>query len=145
MRRTHRLLPIVIASTALLVAACGQKAAEAPAEEPAVVEHLEGSDVARVTLSDEAVERIGIETAPVTNGTAGRTVVPLATVLYDASGQAWVYTNPEGHVFLRAPVSIFDIESGSAVLSNGPASDTAVVTVGVAELYGTELGVGDPE
>jgi hypothetical protein len=109
------------------------------------VEHVEGSDVARVTLTDEAVERIGIETAPVTAGTGGRTVVPVATVLYDASGQAWVYTNPEGHVYLRAPVSIVDIRSGSAVLSTGPASDTPVVTVGAAELYGTELGVGDPE
>jgi hypothetical protein len=28
------------------------------------------------------------------------------------------------------------------VLSNGPATGTAVVTVGAAELYGTETGVG---
>ena len=145
MRRTHMLLPILIAASALLVAACGQRAIETPAEEPAVVDHVEGSDVARVTLTDEAAERIGIETARVTAGAGGRTTVPLATVLYDATGQAWVYTNPEGHVFLRAPISVFDIRNGTAELSTGPASDTPVVTVGVAELYGTELGVGDPE
>jgi hypothetical protein len=144
MRRTHRLLPVVFATAGLLVAACGQGAAEDSPEEPAVVEPIEGSDLSRITLTEEAAERIGIETAPVTTE-GGRTVVPLATVLYDATGQAWVYTNPEGHVFLRAPISVVDIQNDSALLSSGPPSDTAVVTVGVAELYGTELGVGDPE
>jgi hypothetical protein len=145
MPRSLRRSLSLIAVVGVLVAGCGPRAAEAPAEDPAAVEHVEGSAVARVTLTDDAVERIGIETVPVTAGPAGRTVVPVATVLYDASGQAWVYTNPEGHVYVRAPISIVDIQSGSVVLSAGPASDTPVVTVGAAELYGTELGVGDPE
>ncbi len=61
-------------------------------------------------------------------------------------GQTWVYTSPETDVFVRAPVTLIDIDGGyEALLSDGPPIDTEVVTVGVAELYGSELGVGDPE
>ncbi len=69
-----------------------------------------------------------------------RKVVPTSAVLYDAKGKTWVYTNPEPLVFVRHAVSIDYIDGDRAVLLDGPASGTAVVTVGAAELLGTEYG-----
>jgi hypothetical protein len=129
---------------ALLVGACGQAPSEPTEPDPAIVEAIDGSALKRVTLSDEAVERLGIETSPVT-AAGGHLMVPSSTVLYDQDGQAWVYTNPEGHVYLRSQITILDTTGDETVLSAGPPAQTPVVTVGVAELYGTELGVGDPE
>lgn len=69
-------------------------------------------------------------------------VVPYSAVLYDVKGDAWVYTNPEGLMFVRAPIEIDYILGPMAYLVDGPAVGTAVVTNGVAELYGAETGVG---
>ncbi len=69
-----------------------------------------------------------------------RKVVPTSAVLYDAKGKTWVYTNPEPLVFVRHAVSIDYIDGDRAVLTDGPVSGTAVVTVGAAELLGTEYG-----
>jgi hypothetical protein len=77
------------------------------------------------------------------SATAGsRTVVPYAAVLYDSNGDAWVYTNPEPLVFVRHRIKIDYISGDRAVLSEGPAVGTAVVTLGAAELFGTEFEVG---
>jgi hypothetical protein len=45
-------------------------------------------------------------------------------------------------VFVRHSISIDQINGNQAVLSAGPPSGTAVVTVGAAELFGTEVGIG---
>ncbi|HEX6306474.1 MAG TPA: hypothetical protein VFZ76_19900 [Anaerolineales bacterium] len=70
-----------------------------------------------------------------------RKVVPYAAVLYGVNGETWVYTNPEPLVFVRSPITIDYIEGDLAVLSEGPEVGTAVVTLGAAELFGTETGV----
>jgi hypothetical protein len=145
MRALHRSIPLVVVASALLLGGCGQAATEKAEPGPAIVEPIDGSSLSRLTLTDEAAERIGIETAAVTTGSAGRILVPTKTVLYDENGQAWVYTNPEGNVFLRAEITVVGTDGDETVLSAGPPADTRVVTVGVAELWGTELGVGDPE
>jgi hypothetical protein len=74
------------------------------------------------------------------NGTP-RKVVPYAAVLYGVHGETWVYTNPEPLVFVRSPITIDYIEGDLAILSEGPEVGTAVVTLGAAELFGTETGV----
>ena len=71
-----------------------------------------------------------------------RNVVPYASVLYDAKGNTWVYTNPEPNVFVRQPIRVETVVGNEALLTEGPPVGTAVVTVGGAELYGTEFGVG---
>jgi hypothetical protein len=71
-----------------------------------------------------------------------RTVVPYAAVLYDSHGDTWVYTSPEALVFIRHKVKIEYIEGDRAVLSEGPAVGMNVVTIGAAELLGTEFEVG---
>jgi len=69
-------------------------------------------------------------------------VVPYAAVIYGLNGETWVYVSPEPLVFHREPVTVAYIDGDNAVLSEGPAVGTQVVTVGVAELYGADTGVG---
>jgi len=141
-----------IAVLGLLVAvpqlsACTQTSAEATSgNEPARVEHVEGSeDISRLTLTARAVERLGIQTTPVRGQkVAGkqRKVIPYGALLYDPEGKTFVYTSPSPNTYIREPVSVDYVSGSSAVLLAGPAVGTAVVTVGAAELYGTETGVG---
>jgi hypothetical protein len=70
-----------------------------------------------------------------------RKVVPYEAVLYGVHGETWVYSNPEPLVYVRQPIVIDFIEGDLAFLSEGPEVGTAVVTVGAAELFGTETGV----
>jgi hypothetical protein len=110
-----------------------------------VVEQVEGSDVARVTLSDRAIERLGITTVAVASAAAGQLVVPYAAVVYDPDGAAWVYTNPEPRTYVRAPVTIAAVDGERVTLSAGPAAGTPVVTVGAPELVGAEAGISGEE
>jgi hypothetical protein len=118
----------------------------ATGHEAAIVEPVEGSEFARVRLSSRAVERLGIATTPVrtsqSSGRLARTVIPYDAVLYDTSGRSFAYTNPEPLVYVRAQVAIESIAGEDAVLRAGPPVGTEVVTVGAAELFGAEFGVG---
>lgn len=148
MRHSNRWIAIL----GLLIAfpqlsACSQTSAEATGgEEPATVEQVEGSeDVSRLTLTPKAVERLGIQTAPVREETVAgkrRKVVPYGAVLYLADGKTSVYVTSAANVYVREPITVDHIEGDRAILSAGPAAGTMVVSVGTAELYGTETGVG---
>jgi len=82
-----------------------------------------------------------VEVSTVSSGATPK-IVPYEAVLYDLNGQAWVFTNPEPLVYVRAPVTIDYIEGDLAVLSEGPPAGTEVVTAGASELYGAETGIG---
>jgi len=141
-----------IAILGLLIAipqlsACTQTSAEATGgAEPAKVEHVEGSsDVSRLTLTAKATERLGIQTAQVREQkVAGkqRKVIPYGALLYDSKGDTYVYVTSQPLTYVREPVTVDYIGAGSVVLTEGPAAGTVVVSVGAAELYGTETGVG---
>jgi hypothetical protein len=79
---------------------------------------------------------------PLSGAGEKRKIIPYAAVLYDAKGKTWVYTNPEPLVFVRRAIEIDTIVGDEIFLVDGPAVGTAVVTVGGAELLGTEFGVG---
>ena len=132
---------------ALALTGCSDTSAkdEGGSSDVATVEPIEGSDVARVTLSEDAARRLDITTAPIAalGGGSARTAMPYAAVLYDPNGDTWAYTNPEPLVFVRSPITVVTIEGNRAVLSAGPAAGTQVVTVGAAELLGTEYEVGE--
>ena len=83
-------------------------------------------------------QRVRVELA--LSGAGMRRVVPTSSVLYDAKGKTWVYTNPEPLVFVRHAISVDHVDGDRVVLSDGPLPGTAVVTVGAAELLGTEYG-----
>ncbi len=57
----------ILIAASLLLSACGQKQEEAVAEEggPAKVEHLEGAEPTRVTLTEDAAKRLDIQTVAV--------------------------------------------------------------------------------
>jgi hypothetical protein len=120
--------------------------AESGGAEPAKVEHVEGSDeVSRLTLTPKAVQRLGIKTTPLSETTVAgkkRKVIPYGAVLYDAEGKTSVYVSPAPNTYVREPITVDFIQGDRAVLVAGPAAGTAIVTVGAAELYGTETGVG---
>jgi hypothetical protein len=148
MQRSRRgLVAVGLLVVGLQLSACTQQAAEAEGggAEPANVEQVEGADVSRLTLTAKAAERLGIQTKPLLAGKIGgasRQVVPYSAVLYDAKGDTWVYTNPAPLTYVRERVTVDVIQGDQAVLTDGPPEGTPVVTVGAAELYGTETGVG---
>lgn len=69
-------------------------------------------------------------------------IVSAAAVIYDVNGLTWIYTNPEPLTYLRVPIVVDYFVDDIAVLLKGPPVGTKVVTVGVAELYGIDTGVG---
>jgi hypothetical protein len=113
--------------------------------EPAEISKTDGSEFNRVLLSEKAAQRLDIQTAPVreeqVNGTP-RLVIPYAAVLYGLHGETWAYTSPKSLTFVRQLITIDRIEGDKVILSNGPAAGTQVATVGVAELYGADTGIG---
>ena len=136
MKKLKWSLFFLLIAASLLLSACGS-GAEAPEKiSPSKLEPIEGSDLQRVILTEKAAERIGVETV-VASGTS----VPYAAVIYDIEGNTWIYTNPEPLTFVRAPIVIDHIEGDTAVLAEGLGAELNVVTVGVAEIYGTETGV----
>lgn len=141
-----------LAAAVLSAAAIGCGGSPAPSvehEAPARVEALDGDGSRhRITLSQLAAQRLGIEVAAASAapGLAGSIQVPYSAIIYDAEGNAWTYVAEQALVFVREPVTVDDVlpdeAGGIAVLSQGPAPGTSIVSVGVAELFGTEFEIG---
>jgi hypothetical protein len=66
-------------------------------------------------------------------------IVPYGAVYYDAKGAAWVYVSPKPLAFERQRIGVDRVIGDVAVLSEGPAVGTPIVTVGAAMLYGAEI------
>jgi hypothetical protein len=146
-RRTTLWVAALLLLAVLPFAGCQGGGEEASAaDEPAKVEPVEGSDgLFQVTLTAKAAERIDLQTAVVRTegeGAAERTIVPYSAIVYETDGETWLYTSTEDLSFVREHIVVEEIEGDRAVLSEGPAAGTEVVTVGVAELFGAEHGIG---
>ena len=129
------------------VAGCQEQAAHAEHEHPATVEHIDGSDISKVTITEPAMKRLDIRTGTVTEEKSPRaektqTAVPYSSLIYDPQGKTWIYTSPQDRVFVRQEVEVDFIQGDLVYLAKGPEVGTNVATVGVAELYGTEFAVG---
>lgn len=140
--KLNRLGPVMLALVFGLLPGCGRPPIETESESKAVkVEPIEGSDLNRVTVTAEAAKRLDIQMAPVRSiALSGKTrkAIPYASLVYDVSGNTWAYTSPESLTFVRMAVTVDYIEGDLAILTSGPPAGTQVVTVGVAELYGSE-------
>jgi hypothetical protein len=121
----------------LALPAC-KEVSEASSEEPEpyTVEPIEGTDQVAVMLTADGMERIGLETT-----TSDGSTVPESAIWIDTEGLEWVYTSPESGRFVREQVTVERYEDGIASLAEGLPPGTDVVTVGVAELIGSEFGV----
>jgi hypothetical protein len=142
----------VLTAAMLLLLSHSEALAKEMKNSPAKVGPIAGSDVSLVTLIETASRRLGIETAAVREmqlaprGTAGaspelRKVIPYSAVLYDTTGNAWVYMASGPFTYVRQPIGIDYSEGDMTVLLEGPPAGTQVVVVGAAELYGAETGV----
>jgi hypothetical protein len=136
MKHITRSLLVLFVFAGLLLSACGPSSSTSEFVPPSKLEPIEGSDLQRVILTEKAAERIGLETV-----TASGMEVPYAAVIYDIEGNTWIYTMPEPLTFVREPIVIDNIEGDTAILAESLPSEFNVVTVGVAEIYGTETGV----
>lgn len=128
--------------TSGLAAGAGDAAHSGKKDRPANVETIEGSKVKRVRVTEKAAKRLDIQTAEMGKEGADGLSAPYAAIVYDISGGTWVYTMPEALTYVRQSVVVQGIKGDKAFLKSGPVAGTKVVTVGVAELYGTEKGVG---
>ena len=127
------------------LSACGEASTgydyeTASHHEPAKLEPIKGTDVQRVIFDAEGAKRIGLQTAPIRQNGEG-TVIPYDAVIYNSDGKTYTYTAPEPLTFVRQEISIDHVVGDSAMLSDGPPAGTEVVTVGAAEVYGTEFEV----
>ncbi|HEX9617746.1 MAG TPA: hypothetical protein VGA03_10045 [Anaerolineales bacterium] len=79
---------------------------------------------------------------PLTGTGTLQKVIPYAALIYDTEGNTYVYVKePNALSFVRQNVTVDFIKGNLAYLTEGPAVNTEIVTVGVAELYGAETGV----
>ena len=118
---------------------------EEDGDDQTTVTPVAGTDTAVITLTADGAAHIGLTTAAVTAAVPGKPAlaIPYAAVFYDPQGQTWAYVATEPLVFVRQSITVDSIAGGVATLSAGPPLATKVVTVGAAELYGIEVGVGE--
>ena len=145
MQQHSRWIIALLVAAAIPLAACDSKASkvrdETASAPPATVKPSEEEGISRITLTEQAAKRIGIQVVE-TKAAAQGVEMPYSALLYEASGGEWVYTNPEPLVYKRASVKVDRIDGNRMYLSKGPATGTKVVTVGAAELFGTEFEIG---
>jgi hypothetical protein len=129
-------------SALILVAIALQTALGQVDETPILLEKQEDTGLYHMTLSERAVERLGLETVAVRAQAGGMLIVPYSAVMYGLNGETWSYISPEPYLFMRASITIERIEGDLAYLSEGPEVGTEVVSIAAAELWGAETGIG---
>ena len=136
---------LVLIAGVVSLSACGEASSgydyeTASHHEPAKLEPIKGTDVQRVIFDAEGAERVGLRTAPIRQN-GQETVIPYDAVIYSSDGKTYTYTAPEPLTFVRQNIAIDDVDGDSVKLSSGPPADTEIITVGAAEVYGTEFEV----
>jgi hypothetical protein len=137
---------LVIGAAAILAGCATATPAETP---PALIKQVAGSQIPQLQLTERAVQRLGIVTQPVrqatTAGQPAHEVIPYSAVVYDTDGSTWTYVNTAARTYERKPITVAEIDGETALLSAGPTAGLAVVTVGAAELLGTEYDISGEE
>jgi hypothetical protein len=135
-------LAVAAAAACLGVSCAPALAAPAVHNAPARVEATPDAKIKKVTLTPKAAERLGIQIDEVRVDPSGRRIVPYASVLYDLTGKTWVYISADPLTFVRGAVEIDTIKGENVYLKDGPPPGTKVLAAGVAQVFGTEVGVG---
>jgi hypothetical protein len=143
--RNHRpplVSGLIVLAVALSMSGCAELEEESgpPKYEPAALSPAEPVGVKKVTFTEDAARRVGLQTSTVS--ARGRyLIVDYAALIYDKTGLTWVYTVPEPLNYLRVKVAVERVAGQRVTLTRGPAAGTTVVTTGAAEVYGAELGI----
>jgi len=139
----------LLAGAALILTACGTAATADPP--PATIVPVAGSQIPRLELTSGAIQRLGIATEPVRPAPASaawtgtREVIPYSAVVYDTDGSTWSFVNTAARTYTREPITVKAISGDVVLLSAGPPVGALVVTVGSAELLGTEYNISGEE
>lgn len=138
---THPVIVLIASIAMIALVGCGSEAAYEKIEPYELTETESG--INEVALTQRASERLQMESAPITaaDGNAGMTV-PYAALIYDTNGDTWVYQQTDSLKYKRVPVVVDYIEGDTVYLSEAPEAGTPVAITSVAELYGTDTGVG---
>lgn len=108
--------------------------------EPAALESTGPDKPARVILTEEAVDRVALQTTEV-KARGKDLTVDHAALIFDKAGKPWVFSVVGPRTYVRATVTIKEVQDNVVTLSAGPPAGTQVVTVGAIELWGAELGI----
>jgi hypothetical protein len=139
MTSLKRLAVIAMIVVGGAVAGCGGSA-ETTVPASSRIEALPGSSAGKIVLSATGAQRIGIQTAPAS--AAGPSIlIPYSALVYDPSGNAYVFTSIAPLTYTEVPVTVDHINGDRAYLSKGPTRGAAVITVGAEELLGVQTGV----
>ncbi len=134
--------PLAIGLVLAVLSACVDEQKATEEAESATNEEVGTSGTYRLTLTEKAVQRLGVQTSEVTTGSGGKLVFPYSALIYDLYGDIWVYVSPEACVFTRRAVTVRAISGDQVTATEGPEAGTLVASVGTAELYGEETGIG---
>ena len=101
----------------------------------------------RLTLTEEAVERLGLETAPVQRHRRAPDDPVRRASSTTPTAATWTFVELEPGVYQRAPITIAVDVDGRQGPAHAAARQpgTEVVTVGAAELVGVEAGISGGE
>jgi hypothetical protein len=134
-------LGCVVAIAVATSAGCAEiESVTAEPYEPAALESTGPDKPARIILTDEAVDRVALQTTEV-KPLGKELTVDHAALVFDKAGKPWVFTVVGPRTYVRAAIGIKEVQDNLVTLSAGPPAGTQVVTVGAIELWGAELGI----
>ena len=134
-------LGCVVATAVGMAAGCAEiESVTAEPYEPAALESTGPDKPARVILTQEAVDRVALQTIEV-KALGKDLTVDHAALVFDKAGKPWVFSVVGPRTYVRAAVTIKEVQDNVVTLSAGPPAGTQVVTVGAIELWGAELGI----
>lgn len=143
-QRSNQWLVLVLIIAGLQLSACQQEPDPPAQVDFTKIEKAEstGQALHRVRLTAKRTEELGIKTAPVREEQISgklRKVIPATAVVSDQYGNAWTFTSPDSLVFVRERINVDTIDGDLAILADGPAVGTAVVTAGAIKLFSDEF------
>jgi hypothetical protein len=134
-------LGVAVAVAVATSAGCAEiESVTAEPYEPAALESTGPDKPAKVILTEEAVDRVALQTTEV-KALGKDLTVDHAALVFDKAGKPWVFSVVGPRTYVRATVTIKEVQDNVATLSAGPPAGTQVVTVGAIELWGAELGI----
>ena len=92
-------------------------------------------ETGRVRLGERVSVRLPMK------ATTTAIVVPQSAVLYDVTGGTWVYEQRSANQYSRRRIEIGGPAGKNVIVARGLSEGVTIVTVGAAELYGTEFYV----
>lgn len=107
---------------------------------PATILEDKVSMITRITLTKEAEIRLGLTTRTIILGS--NVELPNSSIIFDSDGNCWLYLKETPLNYHRTPITLLKVFGTSALINASSRENVEVVVSGVAELFGTESGVG---